>query len=191
MAKQRADFMRIVQGVAAFVSSLNSGPAPGGLATAVLDLATQRDLEDGGSSAAAYIADNPAWTVEVADVGNELDAIEDRAPIIVVDVLGFSHDEFDQSSDNYVQYWRVETMLGIAARGASRQDAERRFIDICSVLVDGFMGDGSYLNLDRTQSGIEHASLLEMRWTSVRGDQLLCSGFLLLRCRCRFRQSTL
>lgn len=180
------DFNRIIDGAEAFISSLNAGDAPGGIASGVLALAQARDAETGGTSAAAYAAYNPAWTID----RGELDAIEDLAPIIRLDTVDWPHDEADGSSDNLVQHWRLENAIGIAARGSDRTDAIRRYFDVCSFLANSFMGSGAYLGLNRSQTGLERAMLTGGRWaTSGHDDQFICSGFMVLRIRCRWRQS--
>lgn len=186
---QRTDFMRIVDKALAFLVTLNGGDAVDGtgISDAVLALAQERDATDGTSTAAAYTAYNPTWRVDFG----ELDAIEDIAPIVRLDLADWPHDEFDASSDNYRQYWRLEMAIGICAIGSDRDDAIRRFLDVCSILADTWMGSGSYMGMDRTETGIERSSLTGGRWaTRERNDQYLCSGFMLLRVRCRFRQST-
>lgn len=180
------DFNLIIDGALAFFQSLNTGAAPGGLALGVKALAEARDAAFSTTTASMYTDYNPAWTVD----RGEIDAIEDLAPIVRLDMVDWPHDEADGSGDNYVQYWRLEKAVGIAAIGADRLDAERRYFDVCSFLIDRFMGSGAYLGLNRGLTGLERAMLTGGRWaSSARGDQFICSGFMLLRIRCRWEQS--
>lgn len=177
-----------------FISALNGGDTDGtGIGAACLALAEARDAAEGTDTAGAYALFNPNWNVEIG----ELDAIEDLAPIIRVDVADWPHDEFDQSTDNYRQYWREELGIGIATVGSDlgtmppREDAIMRFFDVCSVLINLWMGDGSYIGMDRTRTGMERTNLTGGHFSSSqKNDQYLCSGFMVLRIRARFRQIT-
>lgn len=191
MSVQRPDFNLFISGAYQFLVDLNGAAEDGtGIPDALVELATDRDARYSTSTLASYTAYNPAWRVDIG----ELDAIEDLAPIMRLDIADWPHDEFDQSTDNYRQYWRMEMGIGIAviSREGDRQDAIARYFDACSVLVDRWMGSGSYLGMDRTNTGIERSSLTGGHWSaSERNDQWLCSGFMQLRIRCRFKQSTI
>lgn len=172
------------------------------MATLVADFTDRLELLATNRDAAETLytvrgaASNPAWTL----YRSELDKIEDLAPCIAVDLIGWSHGELAGAADDYTQYWTLDLALGLGALAISADtdddatalDSQDRFLDACSVVIDYWMGAGGKLQRDTLGDlGIEGSQLTAGRWaTAGHGDTFVTSGYMLLRLRMRWRQAS-
>lgn len=164
MADLKANFMRIWDGAVAYLADID-------FPTEVAALALAR------SDSTTYALRNPAFTV----ARGEPNGMEDLLPFANLDLMDAQHQSAEKSADNYAQIWILHCKIGIAVLGATRDEAETRAQDAQCAVISAWLGDGSKMGMDRSQTGLSSSSLTGGGWlTTERGDGFLSVTQLLL-----------
>lgn len=110
-----------------------------------------------------------------------LEYFEQVKNTVAVDLINWRRHQGRESSDKWCQHW--ELVLPIAALGThyDRQAAEDQAMDIMSVLVTMWTGDGSRLGVAQSTYGIQSSWLDNGQWQIVeRKDQFVSIAQIIL-----------